>query len=178
MTVRPAKTQISLGIHPVWSVSADCMKKAWVLSYQLNTQLRLRSAWASHSEDSDQTGQMPRLIWVCWAQTHFVGFVMLWLMWAMSWENLSSEVCEQVAGPHWTVAMTFAHDNFQHRIMYKTGGTQYFNMKESTSILKNTFGVARNTPTFVIFIVMCKGHSDSSMCGHYKTQTSLLRNRS
>ena len=53
MTVRPAKTQISLGIRPVWSVFAVRMKKAWVLSYPL-----------SASEDSDQTGRMPRLIWV------------------------------------------------------------------------------------------------------------------
>ena len=30
--VRPAKTQISLGIHPVWSVFAVRMKKAWVIS--------------------------------------------------------------------------------------------------------------------------------------------------
>ena len=40
------------------------MKKAWVLRYPLSEQRRLRSAWASHSEDSDQTGRMPRLIWV------------------------------------------------------------------------------------------------------------------
>ena len=33
--VHPAKTQISLGIHPVWSVFAVSMKKAWVLSDQL-----------------------------------------------------------------------------------------------------------------------------------------------
>ena len=31
MSVRPAKTQISLGIRPVWSVFAVRMKKAWVL---------------------------------------------------------------------------------------------------------------------------------------------------
>ena len=63
-------------------------------------QWRLRSAWASaqsdqsslsawrsigslatqkaHGKDSDQTGQMPRLIWVFAGRTcHFVGFVML-----------------------------------------------------------------------------------------------------
>ena len=34
--VCPAKTQISLGICPVWSVFALRMKKAWVLSYQLS----------------------------------------------------------------------------------------------------------------------------------------------
>ena len=31
---------------------------------------------------TDQTGQMPRLIWVCWLHTHFVGFVMSWLYYA------------------------------------------------------------------------------------------------
>ena len=40
------------------------MKKAWVRSYPLSAQRRLRSDWAFHSEDSDQTGRMPILIWV------------------------------------------------------------------------------------------------------------------
>ena len=39
--VFPAKTQISLGIHPVWSVFAVSIKKAWVLSYILSAQHRL-----------------------------------------------------------------------------------------------------------------------------------------
>ena len=54
MSVRPAKTLISLGICPVWSESS------------LSTWRKLGSLathWA-HSEDSDQTGRMPRLIWV------------------------------------------------------------------------------------------------------------------
>ena len=38
MTVRPAKTQISLGIRPVRSVFAVRMKKAWVLSYPLSAE--------------------------------------------------------------------------------------------------------------------------------------------
>ena len=54
MTVRPAKTQISLGIRPVWSVSS---LSAWRKLGSLATH------WA-HSEDSDQTGQMSRLNWV------------------------------------------------------------------------------------------------------------------
>ena len=65
--VRPTKTQISLGIRPVWSES---LLSAW----------RKLGALATHSvqsEDSDQTGQMPRLIWVFARRTfHFVGFVM------------------------------------------------------------------------------------------------------
>ena len=52
--VRPAKTQISLGICPVWS---ECLLSAWKKLGSLATH------WA-HNEDSDQTGRMPRLIWV------------------------------------------------------------------------------------------------------------------
>ena len=54
MAVPPAKTQISLGIRPVWSES---LLSAWRNLGPLTTQ------WA-HSEDSDHTGRMPRLIWV------------------------------------------------------------------------------------------------------------------
>ena len=54
MTVCPGKTQISLGIRPVWSESS---LSAWRKLGSLATQ------WA-HREDSDQTGRMHRLIWV------------------------------------------------------------------------------------------------------------------
>ena len=54
MSVRPAKTQISLGIRPVWSESSLCAQ--WVAKDP-----RFLHA---DSEDSDQTGWMPRLIWV------------------------------------------------------------------------------------------------------------------
>ena len=50
------------------SVFTVRMKKRWVLGYPLSAKQRL---W------SDQTGRMPRLIWVFTGQTyHFVGFVM------------------------------------------------------------------------------------------------------
>ena len=66
--VRTAKTRISLGIRPVWSEPS------------LSTWRNLGSLaihWA-HSKDSDQTGRMPRLIWVFAGCTgHFVGFVVL-----------------------------------------------------------------------------------------------------
>ena len=65
--VCPAKTQISLGIRPVWSES---LLSAWRKLGSLATQ------WG-YSKDSDQTGQMTRLIWVFARRTcHFVGFVM------------------------------------------------------------------------------------------------------
>ena len=54
MSVRPAKTQISLGIRPVWSESSLCAQ--WVAKDP--------SFLHADSEDSDQTGRMPRLIWV------------------------------------------------------------------------------------------------------------------
>ena len=67
LTVCPAKTQISLGIRPVWSVFAVRMKKAWVLSYPLGAQRRLI--------------RLPSLIRVLDGCTcHFVGFLPRWLI--------------------------------------------------------------------------------------------------
>ena len=82
INVRPEKTQISLGISPVWSASEDSdqpghppslirvftvrMKKPWVLSYPLSAQRR-------H--------------WSDLAQTHFVGFVMSRLISAIPWAD-------------------------------------------------------------------------------------------
>ena len=54
VTVRPAKTQISLGICPVWSESSLCAQRV----------AKDPSFLHADSEDSDQTGRMPRLIWV------------------------------------------------------------------------------------------------------------------
>ena len=46
--VRPAKTQISLGMRPVLAVR---MKKAWFLSYPFSAQRRLWSDWADAQVD-------------------------------------------------------------------------------------------------------------------------------
>ena len=51
---RPAKTKVSLGIRLVWSESS---LSTWTKLVSLTTH-------SAHSEDSDQTGWMPRLIWV------------------------------------------------------------------------------------------------------------------
>ena len=67
MTVRPAKTQISLGFRPAWS---DSSLSAWRKLGSLATD------WA-HSEDSDQPRYSPSQIWVFAGRTcHYVGFVM------------------------------------------------------------------------------------------------------
>ena len=67
MTVHPAKTQISLGIRPVCSEFSLCAQ--WVAKDP--------SFFHADSEDSDQTGRMPRLIRVFAGRIcHFVCFVM------------------------------------------------------------------------------------------------------
>ena len=88
--LRPAKTQISLGIRPVWS---EFSLSAWRKLGSLATH------WM-HNEDSDQTGRMPNLIWVIAGRTcHFVGFVMkrliLFCIWAAPSEFVTYRLCEQ-----------------------------------------------------------------------------------
>ena len=66
-TVRQAKTQISLGIRPVWSESSLCARSV----------VKDPSFLHADSEDSDQTGPIPRLIRVfVWHICHSVGFDM------------------------------------------------------------------------------------------------------
>ena len=74
----PAKTQICLGIRPVWS---EPSLSAW---RKLGS---LASHWA-FSEDSDQTGRMPRLIWVFAGRT----FILLVLWCRSSYVVWSSSV--------------------------------------------------------------------------------------
>ena len=67
MTVRPAKSQISLGIRQVWSELLPCA--FWLAKDPMFLQAVI--------EDSDQTGRLPRLIWVFAGSTcHLVGFAM------------------------------------------------------------------------------------------------------
>ena len=65
MSVRPAKTQIILGIRPVWSRSSLCAH--WVGPKVSSCgQRRLWSDWADALADLSRR----------WAHTHFVSFVM------------------------------------------------------------------------------------------------------
>ena len=54
VTVHPAKTQISLDIRQVWSESSLCAQRV----------AKDPSFLHADSEDSDQTGLMPSMIWV------------------------------------------------------------------------------------------------------------------
>ena len=74
--MRPAKTQISLGICPVWSESSLCAQ--WVAKDP--------SFLHADSEDTDQTGWMPRLIWVFAGRT----VILLVLSWGGSFVSDNS----------------------------------------------------------------------------------------
>ena len=77
VVVRPAKTRISLGIRPVWS-SLRCPHEEG-----LGPQLPIEC-----TAKTDQTGRMPRLIWVFTGRTgHFVGFVVQRLIYVIQWDT-------------------------------------------------------------------------------------------
>ena len=76
MCVCPAKTQIGQGIPPVWTESSLCARCV----------AKGPKFLLVDSEDSDQLGWMPRLIWVCpGAQSHFVGLVKSRLIFLINW---------------------------------------------------------------------------------------------
>ena len=84
--VRPVKTQISLGIRPVWSESSLCTQ--WVT--------KGRSFYHAPSKDSDQIGRNPRLIWVFTGQpSQFVDLVMMRLKCysTMNSSTLNPQIC-------------------------------------------------------------------------------------
>ena len=78
MSVHPVKTQISLGIRPVWSESSLC------------AQLVAKDPSFLHVDnaDSDQSGRMPRLIWVFAGRT-----ATLLVLTCRSWYVVGSQNC-------------------------------------------------------------------------------------
>ena len=93
MVVPPAKTQIILGIRPVWSESS---LSAWRSIGSLATH------WA-HSEDwSDWAGAQADLS-LCWAHRHFVGFVMS----RLTSVNVVAAVSEMVANSEQKISRTW-----------------------------------------------------------------------
>ena len=94
------RIQRSHFIHKIWAASwqnqhNDCAQRRLRSASAQSDQSSL-SAWRkvgslathwAHSED-DQTEQMPRLICLRWAHSHFVGFVMRWLIFHRRQENI------------------------------------------------------------------------------------------
>ena len=116
VSVRSAKTQISLGIRPVWSESSlSIWRKVGSLA-TVWSEFLLCAQWVAKdptflhtdSEDSDQTGRMPRLIWVFVGRTTAL-LVLSWggsnvfntafisigieSKWADSWQNQQNDLC-------------------------------------------------------------------------------------
>ena len=107
MTVRPTKTLISLGIRPVWSESSLCAQ--WIAKDP--------SFLHADSEDSYQTGRIPRLIWVfagrtchfCWfchEAAQLLSFSAKWLvnkfeikLWTLKCLFCQNEYSEKIAKP-------------------------------------------------------------------------------
>ena len=94
--VRPARIQISLSIHPVWS---EFSLSAWRKLGSLATH------W-TQSEDFDQTERMPRLIWVFAGRTcHLL---------VLSWGGSSMDVHYLLIVLHLRIKYhTFSLDTFQ-----------------------------------------------------------------
>ena len=79
MSVRPAKTQISLGIRPVWSVFACVLWVAKEPSF-LHADSEDWSDWANAQADRS----------LRWAHTHFAGFVMSRLTYRCYIQNITT----------------------------------------------------------------------------------------
>ena len=108
MIVRPAKTQISLGIRPVWSESSLCAQ--WVAKDPvfLHADSEDWSDWADAQADLS----------LRWAHTHFVGFVMLRLIFSCTAETPAILVHQQNPGTHPTLRGRCKRKNVTHFLPY------------------------------------------------------------
>ena len=133
MNVRPAKTQISLGFRPFWSES---LLSAWRKLGSLATH------WA-HSEDSNQTGQMPTLIWVFAGRT----VILLVLSWSGSYmDNLLAAVWEQKEG----IGIDFYHKRLK-----------FWDRANSRSNLIRVYTVCHSVNIIYTHVCMLKLHSQN-----------------
>ena len=109
----PSEDSVQPGRPPsLIRVFAVRMEKHWVLSYSISGQRRLWSDWADQADLS-----------LCWAHTHFVGFVMsrlIWL-WHCLYGDLILELMMQIT---WNVS--------------KSLSTYYQNLKSSMQIWRLT----------------------------------------
>ena len=100
VNVRPAKTQISLSIRPVWSESSLCAQ--WVA-------MDPRFLHAD-SEDSGQIGRMPRLIWVYAGRT----LTLLVLSCRGSYNHLSWIHVRHSTTDHYTTVINRTEQKLKH----------------------------------------------------------------
>ena len=72
ITVRPAKTQISLGVRPVWSVFAVCSLGSYRPMLSSCGQRRLRSDWTDAQADLSLRWRHIPFCWFCQEVAHMV----------------------------------------------------------------------------------------------------------
>ena len=105
------------------------MKKAWVLSYPLSAQRRLRSDWADAQA----------YLSLRWTQTYFVGFVMSWLKCSYMlitlfvYDSLIKELEQTLKLCHGTFSLDTSQASFitlcHVLVFYKTQRNQLSNPK-------------------------------------------------
>ena len=96
--VRPAKTQIILGIRPVWSESS---LSTWRKCVSLATH------WV-HMKDTDQTGEMHRLIWVfAWRTVILLVWSWFVLCWGLTSQSTIFQSCRDGATASWVINQYF-----------------------------------------------------------------------
>ena len=118
---RPAKTQIRLGIRPVWSESS---LSTWRKLGSLATQ------WA-HSKDTDQPGRIPRLIWVFTGRT----VILLVLTWGGS---VMGKQCRPRLNSSWKSSLirvcTVCHSICIHRTHFSVVKSHCWSFRIITAI--------------------------------------------
>ena len=134
--VRPAKTQLNLGIRPVWSESSLCAQRV----------AKDPSFLHADNEDSAQTWRMPRLIWVFTGRTcHIVGFVVMRLTDEYSTAKPTLKrwrIGNPTAESQWTLPKAKHQEPTKLKV---------FKSEPSLSLMPETAKVLRNLFGFVYF---------------------------
>ena len=148
----PTKTQISLGIQPVWSVSvfAVRMKKAWVLSYPLSGQRRLWSDWADAQAD----------LRLRWAHSHFVCFVM------------RRPTCQMahLLSKWLTIFLVNESCSKQHHSMHLFHFTQFTDQQEISRNLSNMLNIEIQIHIWLLLKLLYEPHYEKICFCHMRTK--------
>ena len=152
--VRPAMTQISLGIHPFWS---EFSLSAW------RKNLRSSATHWVHSKDSDQTGQMPRLIRV------FAGHTVILLVFSWGGSNVFghewySKIPQVLFEKNSTIKSSAVYSNVK-----ETGNlwVEYSNTLQNIKNLAVTWGFRNFLDTWYAYKSLCT-HSKTINVTHMK----------
>ena len=154
--VRPVKTQISIGIRPVWSESP---LSAWI-------KLGSTATHWEHSEDTDQTGRIPRLIWV------FAGRTVILLVLSWSGSNKYSGSSHIIKPSLW---FTFVRCNFRTSLIsvFRTSHILF----RSVYISFNTCRCTRPAGSAYLVLNHHRKLSLPSLCFTQVSAVTLLRHR-